>query len=217
MGVLVVGWVQVCPGARGCNENHDCELQLWKSCARIPSCASWGATLHPTNLGVPLGSEVCWALHSAPLGDAPAPLGRGESGGARPPLEPPEEFGSRCGTALPSPTVLPGSISPRFIPVLQVPPTRPAAPPCTPSAPSAASTSWASAPSRTGCTSAPTLSPVQTSGTRLWPSRAAAPTPVSSPSSPSPLSCSRQRSSFRQWGSSGLCPVVVSPDLLVEC
>lgn len=78
----------------------------------------------------------------------------------------------------------------RFMPLLQVLPTRPAAPPCTQSAPSAASTWWASAPSRTACTSAPTLSPVRTSGTRQWLSLAAALTPVSSTSDPVPLGCS---------------------------
>lgn len=181
VGVLMVGWGWVCPGARGCSENHDHVCQNPQPC--IPGCYTAA-----TELGGSLWEAGCPGLFCQHLwGDAPAAFGRGEPERARADVEPCEECDSRHGAALPSPTVLPGRNQPVLCScLLQGLPTRPAAPPCTPSAPSVASTSWASAPSRTGCTSAPTPSPAQTSGTRPWLSPAAAPTPVSSPSEFSP-------------------------------
>lgn len=134
------------------------------------------------------------ALFSAPLGaDALAPLGRGEPDRACPQAGPPGGLSHQVQDSFSFFHCASGQqlVHAKLMSLLQVLPTQPAVPRCTQSAPSAASTWWASAQSQTACTSAPTPSPAQTSGTSLWLSLAAAPTPVSSTSDPAPLSCSR--------------------------
>lgn len=212
VGRRAVGWVCVCAGAWGrgddgeqsVNSSREVWLEGEAACQHAQLCV-WGRYLEIRQAGRPSGrrSVLGSALFSAPLwGDALAPPGRGEPERACPHARPPWGTSHRVEDSF--------SFSHRgaeqwwfrakFPSLSQVLPTRPAVPPCTRSAPSAASTWWASAQSPTACTSAPTPSPVRTSGTRPWLSPAAAPTPVSIPSHPAPPGCSRWGGLFWWWG-----------------
>lgn len=230
MGALAARGVCVGPAAWGYGE--DCEQTLDSSCKiwlegeatcwhaqlRIPGCC---VEMH----GAGCPSEHWWVLGSAPF---PAPSGvrhwhsLGEGRGGKQTLSSHRAArgmshqlqGSFAFVHRASEQQL-GCAEPRSL--LQVLPTQPAAPPCTRSAPSAASTWWASARSQTACTSAPTPSPAQTSGTRRWLSPAAAPTPVSSTPGPPPPGCSGWGGSVWRWSRPERCPLAASPAFAHGC